>query len=66
MAHFDNFVPTVREQEILERCVPYSQYKELEDLFDTLRRKHNELVDHLAANGSGDRIKILKVTETEQ
>lgn len=68
---FPRFEPSQREENLLERCVSYEQYKELEDEFRSFKEaitiKHNELVDHLAANGSGDeikeRLKVLEVTE---
>lgn len=68
---FPRFEPNQREENLLERCVSYEQYRELEDAFrsfkETMIVKHNELVDHLAANGSGDgikeRLKVSEVTE---
>ena len=59
-------MPTQAEEEMLERCVSYEQYRELEDAFRSFKEamtiKHNELVDHLVANGVSTRLLEKKVT----
>jgi len=63
-------LPTPEEEAFLERCVSYEQYRELEDAFrsfkETMTIKHNELVDHLAVNGSGAGIKERLKVAVEQ
>ena len=59
-------LPTPEEEALLERCVSYEQYRELEDAFRSFKElmtiKHNELVDHLVANGVSTRLLEKKVT----